>query len=228
MITAARIGNDERGEVNPFLVTTVIFILLAIGLGVGFGWAYMQMTDYRDNVDSKVNIAVEDARKVQKTVDDKLFAEEFKKPNSKFQGPADSGSVSFNYPKTWSLYIDQIETDGGNIEAYFNPKQVVTVDESKAYALRVVISDNSYDKILKSYEAKIKKGELSAEPITIGKTDTFSGYKGTRIDGQFAESINGSVVVLKIRDKTLQLFVDSQDFMNDFNNTILSSLTYES
>ena len=48
-----------------------------------------------------------------------------------------------------------------------------------------------------------------------------------RVDGQLTETINGSVVILKLRDKTLQMFVDSHDFVNDFNKTVLATLKYE-
>ena len=80
---------------------------------------------------------------------------------------------------------------------------------------------------MQTYNGDIKKGSIKAETITVGKTDSFSGYEGMRIDGQFGETINGSVVIFKIRDKTLRLYVDSQDFMTDFD-TVLNSLKYES
>ena len=226
-LTFNRRQSDERGEANPFLITTIIFVVLAVGLGVGFGWAYMQMVDYRDNVDDKVAVAVKAAKAEQKETDDAEFTEEYKKPNLTYEGPSDSGSVTFNYPKTWATYIDKSGAGGSDLAVYFNPKSVPTVNAKTVYALRLTIDNKSYASILQTYNGDIKKGSIKAETITVGKTDSFSGYEGMRIDGQFGETINGSVVIFKIRDKTLRLYVDSQDFMTDFD-TVLNSLKYES
>ena len=222
------IAHRERGESNPFLITTIIFVLLAVGLGVGFGWAYMQMTDYRDNVATKVEAAVKVAKDEQKKADKAEFTEEYKKPNLTYEGPSDSGSVTFSYPKTWAAYIDQDGAGGGDLSLYFNPKSVPTIRGGTAYALRVTINNQSYGSVLQSYNGQVEAGTLSAKTIVVGKTDSFSGYEGMRIVGQFGDGINGSVVIFKIRDKTLRLYVDSQDFMNDFNSTVLNSLKYES
>lgn len=229
MITLAfkRTVIDERGESNPFLITTIIFVLLAVGLGVGFGWAYMQMTDYRDNVADKVDAAVKVAKDEQKKADKAEFTEEYKKPNLTYEGPSESGSVTFSYPKTWAAYIDKNGAGGSDLSVYFNPKMVPTLNRGTVYALRVTIDNNSYGSVLQSYNNGIQKGLLKAKTITVGKTDSFSGYEGMRIDGQFGDNINGSVVIFKIRDKTLRLYVDSQDFTNDFD-TIINSLKYES
>lgn len=220
--------SDERGESNPFLITTIIFVVLAIGLGVGFGWSYMKMADYRDNVDSKVSVAVKTAKEEQKKADKTEFTEEYKKPNLTYEGPSDSGSVTFSYPKTWAAYIDKNGSDGGDLSIYFNPKSVPAINSRTAYALRVTIDNKSYSSVLQSYDGKIKSGTLKAKTITTGKTDSFRGYEGMRIDGQFDEGINGSVVIFKIRDKTLRLYVDNKDFMSDFDKTVLTSLKYES
>ena len=219
---------DERGESNPFLITTIIFVVLAVGLGVGFGWSYMKMMDYRDNVADKVEVAVKAAKEEQKKADKVEFTEEYKKPNLTYEGPSDSGSVAFNYPKTWAAYIDKDGAGGGDLSLYFNPKFIPAINGRIAYALRITIDNRAYNSVLQSYEGKIKDGTLKAKTITVGKTDDFSGYEGMRIDGKFGDSINGSVVIFKIRDKTLRLYVDNQEFMNDFNNTVLTSLKYES
>lgn len=219
---------DERGESNPFLITTIIFVILAIGLGVGFGWSYLQMVDYRDNVTDKVDVAVKAAKEDQKNADKVEFTEEYKKPNLQYEGPSDSGSVTFNYPKTWAAYVEKSGADGGDLSVYFNPKSVPTINNKTVYALRITIDNKSYSSVLQSYNGKVQEGSLKAKTITVGKTDSFSGYEGMRIDGQFDDGINGSVVIFKIRDKTLRLYVDSQDFMSDFDNTVLTSLKYES
>ncbi len=221
----------ESGEVNPFLIAAIFLGVAAVALGVAFGWAYMQMNDYKDNTNQKINVAVEEARAAQKTEDAKNYVEEAKKPNLIYQGPSDFGSVTFNYPKTWAAYLDKDgtgQTSNTQYLAYFAPKTVPPVSvKTSVFALRMNIQTRAYDDVLKTYDNVIKKGEVSASPITVGKTADFKGYQGMRMDGTFDDGLKGSAVIFKIRDKTLTLRTDSQDYMSDFNNTVLPSLKFE-
>jgi hypothetical protein len=217
----------QQGAINVFLVSTISLGILAVGLGAAFGWAYSQYSDYKQNSDEKSAIAAEAAKTEQKIADDKQFAEEYKKPNYTYKTPADYGSVTFNYPKTWSVYEENNGNDGKGYKAYFHPSSVPTIKDSTVYSLRLLVEDKSYDETLKSYDGAIKDGKLSSSPITLGQTETFRGYQGMRIDGQFDNEINGSAVIFKIRDKTLTIRADAQDYLGDFNNTILPSLKFE-
>jgi len=220
---------SECGETNMFLVTTIIFAVLAVGLGIGFGWSYMQMVDYKDNSDKKVATAAEDARAEQKQIDKKQFDEEYKKPNNVFTGPANHGSVSFEYPKTWSIYVDQDGVNSSEYSAYFNPTSVPTIKNGTPYALRVRVIGNTIGNVLRMYEGKIRQGELSSSPVRLvdATDDPNTAYgKGTRIDGQFEQTINGSAVFFDIRGRTLQIFTDNAAFSGDFNDTILKTLKY--
>jgi hypothetical protein len=219
----------ERGETSMFLVTTIIFAVLAVGLGVGFGWAYVQMTEYKDKTDQKVAAAVAAAKTEQKQADKKQFDEDYKRPNNVFTSPANYGSVSFEYPKTWSVYIEKDGSTGGEYAAFLNPSSVPTVKNTTPYALRVVVVNQRIDQVLKQYDGKIKQGQLSASPIRLtGAVDdpNITYGKGTRINGQFEKTINGSAVFFDIRGRTLKIFTDENRFVGDFDNTILKTLKY--
>lgn len=221
---------NESGEANAFLIAAIFLGVAAVALGVAFGWAFMQMNDYRDNSDQKVNVAVEEARAAQKIESAQVCAEEAKLPHLVFTGPADFGSVKFEYPKTWAVFVEKDGTGATSTTqytAYFNPKIVPPINAKTPLALRMNIESKAYDQVLKTYDAKIKKGELKASPVTLGQTADFRGYEGMRIDGLFEEGITGSAVIFKIRDKTLTLRVDSQNYMGDFNETILTTLSFE-
>lgn len=218
--------SDQRGSANPLLIATVLLAVLLVVAAGGFIWAYMSMTDWRDNTQAKIDSAVDAAKDQQQKDDQAHFEEEEKKPNRSYQGPSDMGSVRFNYPKTWSGYIAQSNDSG--LEVYFNPLMVSTVNpDVTPYALRVEVSNDNYADVLDDYQGLVEDGVATASTIIIGKTDDFSGYEGVRVDGQLTDTINGSVVIFKVRDKTLRLYVDSQDYMNDFNNTVLTSLKFE-
>lgn len=218
--------SDQRGLANPLLIATILLAVLLVVAAGGFIWAYLGMTDWRDNTQAKINSAVEEAKEQQSKDDEEHFNEEEKKPNRSYQGPSDMGSVRFNYPKTWAGYIAQSDKNG--LQVYFSPLLVPTVNAGvTTYALRVLVTNDSYADVIDDYQSLVEDGVATASTITIGKTDDFAGYDGIRVDGQLSDTINGSVVIFKVRDKTLRLFVDSQDYMNDFNNTVLTSLKFE-
>lgn len=218
--------SDQRGSVNPLLVATILLAILLVVAAGGFIWAYMGMTDWRDNTQAKIDAAVATAKDEQKKADEADFAEQEKKPNRVYQGPSDLGSVRFNYPKTWSGYIAQSNDNG--LLVYFNPLLVPTANpDVTPYALRVQVSNDSYSDVVADYQKLVEDGVATASTIIVGATDDFAGYEGIRVDGQLADTINGSVVIFKVRDKTLRLYVDSQDYVKDFNDTILASLRFE-
>ena len=218
--------SDQRGSANPLLIATILLSILLVVAASGFVWAYMGMLDWQNNGQTKIDQAVTTAKEEQQAEDQKHFDEEEKKPNRSYQGPSDMGSVRFNYPKTWAGYI--AKSDNSGLEVYFNPLLVPTIKGGVTpYALRVLVSNTSYSDVLDDYQGIVEEGIATARTIIIGKTDDFAGYEGVRVDGQLSDTINGSVVIFKVRDKTLRIFCDSQDYISDFDNTILTSLRFE-
>ena len=217
---------DEQGVVNPLLVSTIVlgvFLLAACG---AFIWAYSQMADWQKNGQTKINLAVTKAKEEQTKQDNVAFLEREKTPNRTYQGSADTGSVRFSYPKTWSAYL--ADSTAQVLSVYFAPSLVPKVNpDVTPYALRVNVISRDYSEVLSEYRSLVDKGIVKAAPITIGAEEGFAGYQGMRFDGQLTPTINGSVVVFKVRDKTLRLYVDSQEYMKDFNNTILRSLRFQ-
>lgn len=210
---------SESGEVNPLLLVSVVLTILVLGLGSFSIWAYVNYNDQKDNVDQKISAAVATAKKQQSDVDAAKFAEQEKQPNRKFTGPGDLGSVELSYPKTWSVYVDK---DGNNssYEAYFAPGVVPPISSKTPYALRVTVERKAYEDVIQGYQSKVKKGELKSSAITL------QGQTGTRLDGTFAENVKGSMVLFKVRDKTLEVYTQSDTFNSDYEKIILPSLSF--
>lgn len=222
-----KVRHNEKGESNPFIIITVVLVVLLIAAAGGFVWSYAQMVDYKDNVAVKVNNAVDAANKKQAEKDQQKFQEELKKPNLSYQGPSDLGSVRFEYPKTWSVYVAE---SVGKLEVFMNPAIVPKVAAGVTpYALRVEVTPEDYASVIENYSSKLEDedSKVTASTITIGKSEGFSGYKGMRFDGQLTDTVNGSIVIFKVRDKVLKVSVDSKDFMADFNDTVLKTLQFE-
>lgn len=209
----------DSGFSAPTLIA-VIAGLLAVGLG-GFGfWAYTSYLEQKNDVDVIVGEAVTVAKQEQKTADDAEFAQREKSPVKEFVGPADLGQVTFNYPKTWSVFVGEDGTGGGNYQAYFNPGVVVSPEKNQPYALRLTIVDEPYETSLKNYQSAVQSGELKASTITV------DGETGTRLDGTLSEGKVGAAIVLKSRDKTVFIYTEAQTYLGDFNDIILPSLKF--
>lgn len=204
----------ENGSVNVWMISTIGVAVLLVGVAVLAGFIYVNYDEQKTNVNGKIAIAVDDAKKVQADADEVKFTERDKEPNREFVGPDDYGRVTFNYPKTWSVYVNRDANSGGTFEAYLNPVVVPPVATSQQYALRVLIEEKDYDKSIAGYDSLVKKGDLKASSVSA------DGNNGTRLDGSFSKDIRGSVVIFKIRDKTLTIRTDAVTFTADFDNLI--------
>lgn len=206
----------ENGEANIWLILTISFMVTTVGLGGAFAWALTNYFDQKDNVDTKVSTAVTEAVKKQADKDAATFEEEDKKPNRQFAGPEDFGSLSFSYPKTWSVYVDDDASGDGTYKAYLNPVSVPPVNDKTQYALRVTIETKDYDLALNPYTTIVKKGDLKSSTVKV------NGVDATRLDGNFSKDIRGSAVIFKLRDKTVTVRTDADTFKGDFEAIVAS------
>lgn len=195
------------------IILLAIFTVAFAGLSV---WVFMNYMDQKNNVDEKVQRAVATAEKKQADKLEADFVEREKEPNTSFSGPSDYGTLSFKYPKTWSVYVENDGTSNEGYLAYFNPAQVPpTKSPDSRYALRATIVNDDYDTVLKGFEARVKKGDLKTSTVKAANDET-----GTRLDGAFSTDIRGSAVIFKIRDKTVVVRTDANTFAEDFNTLI--------
>ncbi len=202
-------------HIDWWIITTILSIFIILGLIVLSVWLYINYDDQKTNVNNKVAVAVSAAKNSQRSSDEVKFTEREKEPNREFVGPNDYGRVTFDYPKTWSVYVDKdVVSGGGKYEAYLNPITVPLVSPTQQFAIRVVIEQKDYDVVVASYDTLVKKGDLKASSVTA------DGNNGTRLDGNFTKDIRGSAVLFKIRDKTLTIRTDANTFKSDFKKII--------
>ena len=215
----------EDGSVT----TMVVIILLVFGLfgSLVFGfWAFNGRSDYKNNSDKKSAQTVAVALANQKIDLQKQFDEQSKLPLKTFQGSSTYGTVSFSYPRTWSGYVDQSSTTEP-INGYFYPDIVPGFQAGTAYALRVELLTTDYDQVVKQLAAQIKTKGLSASAFLPPKlTGIKNAQPGTLFVGTITQTLSGEMLVIKVRDKTLQISAQSKDFTKDFTDTVLPSLTF--
>ena len=209
----------ERGAINGAIFAIVALAILVVVFG-SFGiWSYMNYMDQKNNVDQKVDTATAAAvLKNSQDLETKFEARE-KEPMRQFSGPSDYGSLTFDYPKTWSAYQATDISAGGGVTyaAYLNPvvvppvtNAIDTKKDSTKFAIRIKIEQKTYDQSVDSYQDLIKKGSLQSSVYTD------DAHTGTKLVGNFSDSIYGTAVLIKMRDRTLTIRTDGDVFQGDY------------
>lgn len=205
---------------NTELIKTIAIIalsLIAVTFVGLFVWVMSQYQEAQKDVQGQIDAAVAQAMDEQATKMTEEFAQWEKLPNRVFSGPADYGQLSFDYPKTWSVYIADPATNGGDFNAYFNPIQVDTVAKDTINALRVSIVNKSFDAVAAEYQKAMNKKDsgLTMESVTV------NGITANRYTGKIpGTELSGYIIIFKIRDKTAIIQTDSVLFADDFNKLI--------
>lgn len=215
--------NSHKNKSLKSLLVIVGFTLVLIATLIFAFWAYFSMLDYKNNSDKKSDKAVEIATKIESSRKDKEFAEKEKEPLTTYSGPTTFGSLEISYPKTWSAYVIESDKSSTPVDAYFHPKFVPGVNTGTLFALRVQVSSQSYEQEIKKFEGKIKNGKST---LTAYSPKNVPSTVGSRVDGDINTAPNGSAVLLPLRDKTIIISTESQDFMNDFNSFVLEYLKF--
>ena len=216
---------DEQGALSSIILVIVLLVALVGSVAFGF-WAYSSRNDYKNNSDQKASKAVQASKSVQRAELQKQFDEQAKLPSKTYQGPTTYGSVTFKYPKTWNAYVDQTSSQNP-IVGYFYPDIVPGASSGTAYALKVNLISTPYDQDLKRYDGLIKLGKVKAAAYVPPQMVNVTNVQvGTRFDGEIVNKLTGSMVMIKVRDKTLEISTESTDFMSDFDNVVLKNLTF--
>lgn len=210
---------------RPIVLIVAVVILSLLLLG-SLAYTYTLMTsrnDFRDNAQQKIEEANEIAVAQSREEQEIEFIEREKRPLVNYTGPSEFGTVSIDYPKIWSAYVDESKKGSTPIDGYFHPGFVPGVDSGISFALRLEVLESSYDKELKGFASAAEKGEVKVRPITLEKVPNVAG---SRIDGEVERDKQGSVVLFPLRDKTIKVSVLTDTFLSDFNDKILKNMSF--
>ena len=201
------------------LIVVSLLAVLFIGL---FIWMWVKWNDASTNVKGKVDVAVAEAKNELQTKLESEFEEKEKYPYKVFTGPTDLGELSFEYPKTWSLYVQSNASRGGDYAAYLNPGQVNVVQENTVMALRVSIKGTLFDQAISEYAEKVRSGNMTFS-TTVVNGNNVNVYTG-KLDNEY----QGIICVFKLRDKTVMLQTDSTSVFSDDFYRILKTVKFNS
>ncbi len=213
---------DQRGNTG-LVVALVLSILLFLG-ALGFGiWAYGSQQDYKKNSDQKVAAAVEVAKQQTASEKDNEFAEAQKSPVKVFKGPSAYGSILLSYPKTWNAYADTSGRGSAPVDAYFNPNFVPGTQTNSTYALRMQVTNDSYDNQLRQFDGKVQSGRVKIKPYSFPNV---KDVVGVRIEGEISSTAKGVMIIVPLRDKSLKLWTETDQYQTDFSKYVLSNFKF--
>lgn len=211
--------SSERGAINILLIPLIVSIVLLVG-AMGFGvWAFAGREDYKNNSDQKVDAAVAVAKDETKSSLENDFLEREKYELKRYQGPLALGSVDFEYPKTWSVYE---VVNSNSISLTMHPNRIPSNPET-AYALRVEVVSTNYDKVVDAFSSSVKKGTVQATAYSFPK---MSDNVGTRFVGEVDKGKNGVFVAIPLRDKTIKVWTESDQYIKDLDDIILKTFVF--
>lgn len=214
----------QTGSISLLLVSLILVSLFFIGAAVFAVWAYQGRQDYKNNVDQKISAAVTIAKQEESTTKDKVFAEQEKSPVRTYNGPAAYGSLVIQYPKTWSAYVADDGSSDPYVDGYFYPGVVPDIATNGAtFALRVQVVQESYSDVLDEFQSQVDDKSVKVSPYKLAKVPS---VVGSRIDGAVEEGKTGSMILLPLRDKTLKVWTNSNQFLPDFEKYILPNLSF--
>lgn len=212
--------NDNNPNSQGNIVVVVILgVTLLLSLIFGF-WSFTGMQDYKNNAQKKIDAAVEKQIKITSDEKDAEYAEKDKSPVKVFSGSATFGSVSVDHPKTWSVYQDNSSNSPVNV--FFGPN-FVSSDKSALNALRIQVLESSYSQELDRLEKDVEKGLMTASAFRATKVPD---VLGVRLDGEVSKDIKGSIILLPLRDKTIKIWTESEQFLPDFDNFVVPSISF--
>lgn len=202
------------------LVMTIVFLIASLVFGL---WAFSSRQDYKNNVDQKISAAVDLAKKETASSKDTEFIDREKQPLKDYKGPSTYGSIQVKYPKTWSAFVDDSGRGAAPVDGFFHPSYVPSSQTGANFALRLQVVNSPFATELRNYDTQVRTGKATSQPY---KPVNVANVLGIRIDGEIVTQKQGSVVLLPLRDKTIKIWTEADQYKKDFDENILPNFTF--
>jgi len=217
--------SDESGAISIVSLVCIVLGLVLVVVMIIASSIYSSEQKYKNQSDQLVASAVNIAKQQQLATDTNQFAQDAKQPLVTYVGPEAFGTVTLKYPKTWSAYIVESSSNQQPVDGYFEPGFVPDVSNSaNIFALRLEIVGQPYDQAVKSFSGQVLKGTVSVVPYSLPKVPSVIGVevKGTII----GSTTSGIMIILPLRNSTLEVFTEGSQYQSDFTSLILPNLSF--
>ena len=185
------------------------------------------MNKYKNNVDALINTAVGTAIQKTQAADDTKYQNEAKAPNKTYLSSSVAGSVKIVYPKTWSAYIIESQQDASFVNAYFYPNFVPDVSNPvNIFSLRMQVLNASYAQTMDQFTGQLSGGKIKIAAFIPKNVPSVTGSLITGAIDPAQPTATGTMVVLPLRDKIIEIWCDNASALEDFNATVLPNLTF--
>lgn len=211
--------DTKNGFIIAFVLLTLAVVLFA-GLSI---WSYNKFTSQRDSTESQINAAVEQA---ESSLEEKLqdeFTEEQKDPFRSYKAPADLNAIEIGYPKSWSGFVEEVQSGSQELSFIAHPSEVFADSKDTLYAFQLRLVDSPYEEVLNSYDKTVERGELVAKPYTL---PSVQGSVGIQLTGAIETGVEGTVILIKVRDKTIVATSETPVFIPDFEEIMNEHVVY--
>jgi hypothetical protein len=225
------IKHNQDGAISGLTISLVLAIVLLLAVAIFAGWAFSSRQDYKNNADVKIHAAVVATQGQDAIAQKAAIAAAIKYPYDTFNGPEQYGSISFQYPKTWSAYVSGIGVNAtGMIDGFFAPGILTaSTDGTEDFALRVQILGQAYNQVAQGYVAQAAgtNAQVTAAAYTLPRVPDVVGLEVVgAIPGIIPQGDTATMIILPERTNTIEIWSDGTANLSDFNNVVLKTFTF--
>jgi hypothetical protein len=219
------IKHNQDGAVSGLAISLIVAVILLLATAVFAGWAFSSRQDYKNNVDAKIVVATGIAQKQAALVETAKLAQDEKQPFYTYQGPAQYGSISFKYPRTWSAYVNTATGGSPLLDGYFMPPILSSVNDQTAnFAVRVQVLGQAYSQVTQAIQSG-QNPKITSRAYALPLMPNIVGIEASG-PLSVAPTSTATMIILPDRTNTIEIWTDGSAYASDFNNTILPSFTF--
>lgn len=202
-------SSDHRRNIMIIAGLGVLSIVL---LGVSI-WLFSMYSQQKNNVDEIAQQRVDAALEQQSEKLNQEFTAQQESNTTRYSGPSIYGSISFAYPKLWSVYNNPDPDNSALYEVKVHPEAVGRGVSGEAIIVQVI--DKSYDEKLSEFDSGIENGSIDVSAVNS------NGQKGVRLTGAVGDDQgqSGVTVLLPLRDRTISFTNLSETHQKAYNNS---------
>lgn len=211
--------HNDLGEVNILLLSTLMLGLSTIIFAVLAVISFGTQQSATSTLNSAKSASYKQGQSDQQKTDQKATLVAGEQPFRDYRAPDFYGNFDLKFPKNWNAYVIEDQSSEVQVNLTLNPdavKQVASTQVNK-YAFRAKLINKPEANLLAEYTDLLKTKKVTQQPTSV------SGIGGVWIDGQLDTHRNGVVVLIPVRDKTLEFITDTHDYLPEFNQILAQS-----